>query len=344
MESDWRRGGGNNNRGTRGGGYHSGGRGSYTGHRQGSNNRQGRSWQSPPDSVPITKPNTPQSLPSTPRDFEDIPLLSRQTPENIKELEESSLRNPKVQEDLLAYIKTRGEKDGKTKDELNHIVGLFRKLREGLLSSGRCDAFAVQVYEASADASLHAENYGELLKTLTVLVNQIYPALLPSIPLPRRLEMLSYYILYFICFSTTSALPYGDTPTLNMILAGCSDGDFKGPEMLMVMKLLRVVKMDLHYREFGKIWASSSIKARVLLTLLLPRVRLRTWTILSKSFYTFGEPELKRLLLWGEGAGENRDDKWGWRKYVDSTFKPISAQLQFLDNDVVQFREAKRRK
>ncbi|KAI9599348.1 hypothetical protein BDF19DRAFT_428430 [Syncephalis fuscata] len=53
----------------------------------------------------------------------------------------------------------------------------FRQLRETITATRRIDAFAVQVYERSAETALLAQDTPELIVALTRLIEELYPAL-----------------------------------------------------------------------------------------------------------------------------------------------------------------------
>lgn len=59
---------------------------------------------------------------------------------------------------------------------MDPLVRRFRLLREALMSCGCQDAWAVEVYELSADVCALASNTAELLKCLQSMVNTLYPA------------------------------------------------------------------------------------------------------------------------------------------------------------------------
>ncbi|WRT65807.1 uncharacterized protein IL334_002756 [Kwoniella shivajii] len=62
-------------------------------------------------------------------------------------------------------------------ESLGSIVLLFRKLREGVVASSRIDAFAVEVFESSAQFSILANNKPQLISSLSGLVPGLYQAL-----------------------------------------------------------------------------------------------------------------------------------------------------------------------
>lgn len=79
------------------------------------------------------------------------------------------------------------------------LVSHFRKLREGVYASNWSNGnheFTIQVYEWSINASLKAQDFDELFKSLKGLVDELYV-------LKRDLEKPFFtvlYILYFCCF------------------------------------------------------------------------------------------------------------------------------------------------
>ncbi|WVW80273.1 hypothetical protein I302_102251 [Kwoniella bestiolae CBS 10118] len=62
-------------------------------------------------------------------------------------------------------------------ESLGSIVLLLRKLREGVVASGRIDRFAVEVFESSAQFSILANNRPQLISSLSGLVPGLYSAL-----------------------------------------------------------------------------------------------------------------------------------------------------------------------
>lgn len=107
------------------------------------------------------------------------------------------------------------------KDELDLILLEFRKLREGIISSGRADSFAVEVYETSAKLALLGMNIPQIASILPHLVKTLHkPSVLgkkpqianleadlkqldltdkEAVPLDTRARFLSYYLLHLIC-------------------------------------------------------------------------------------------------------------------------------------------------
>ncbi|WVQ64989.1 uncharacterized protein L199_003159 [Kwoniella botswanensis] len=62
-------------------------------------------------------------------------------------------------------------------ESLGSIVLLFRKLREGVVASGRIDLFAIEVFQSSARFSILANNRPQLISSLSGLVPGLHNAL-----------------------------------------------------------------------------------------------------------------------------------------------------------------------
>ncbi|GAA5891711.1 hypothetical protein JCM6882_006177 [Rhodosporidiobolus microsporus] len=113
--------------------------------------------------------------------------------------EVTSLRNPDVQARFRQHIDeklrrwatafppsstTTAEQRRRRDEELGIILLDLRKLREGITSIRRIDAFACEVYEASALLSLFASNNPQLSSSLPHLVHDLHPALSATSPVP----------------------------------------------------------------------------------------------------------------------------------------------------------------
>ncbi|OXH21379.1 hypothetical protein J008_06843 [Cryptococcus neoformans] len=61
-------------------------------------------------------------------------------------------------------------------ESLDSLVLLFRKLREGVVASGRIDSFAIEVFESSARFAILSNNRPQLLSALSGLVPGLYKA------------------------------------------------------------------------------------------------------------------------------------------------------------------------
>ncbi|KAI8851450.1 hypothetical protein BC829DRAFT_386757 [Chytridium lagenaria] len=195
-------------------------------------------------------------------------------------------------------------------------------------------------YERSAEVCMDAENFGEFLKTQTLLINQIYPNLASSLEVSlssTKSEMTCYYLLYFLCFSSNAALPCGDSWTVQHILSH--------PHISLVIRLIRTLQANFNFIQFQRLWSNASPRARVFLRLLIPRFRARTWTTLAKSYYVFNEKDLLALLLWGHG--DKAEDQTGgtlWKLFVETHSKLTNAPQPCVEEGIVYFRRAKARK
>lgn len=106
------------------------------------------------------------------------------------------------------------------RDALELLLLDFRKLREGIISAGRNDAFAVEVYETSAKLAIFARSVPQIASILPHLVkslhrprlkhasgsNDIETALqrmsvvdVPVIDIDRQARYASYYLLHLVC-------------------------------------------------------------------------------------------------------------------------------------------------
>ncbi|WVN87157.1 uncharacterized protein L203_102333 [Cryptococcus depauperatus CBS 7841] len=73
-------------------------------------------------------------------------------------------------------VKGGSKENVEEKESLDSIVLGFRKLREGVVASGRVDSFAVKVFETSARYAVVAQNRPQLLSILSGLVPGLYQA------------------------------------------------------------------------------------------------------------------------------------------------------------------------
>ncbi|KAG2215367.1 hypothetical protein INT46_011737 [Mucor plumbeus] len=114
------------------------------------------------------------------------------------ESDTQSKKSEKVQDlSLVKIAEIQGVQD---KKKWESIVDLFRKLREGIFASNWSKgnyAFSTEVYESSVDCSIKASNYGELVKSLSVLM-QLYE-------LQNYTKAKPYYtaldIIYHTCYN-----------------------------------------------------------------------------------------------------------------------------------------------
>ncbi|EGF77645.1 hypothetical protein BATDEDRAFT_91607 [Batrachochytrium dendrobatidis JAM81] len=109
-----------------------------------------------------------------------------------------SLCDLKVQEDYFQLILEKIGKDITIAPDTSHIILSLRKLREGIVATSRCDAFAIR----------DTKNNAELFKSLVYLVNTLYPVISTSIEVSdsssnlastNRSEMSGYLLLLLVC-------------------------------------------------------------------------------------------------------------------------------------------------
>ncbi|KAJ3293890.1 hypothetical protein HK104_004119 [Borealophlyctis nickersoniae] len=161
------------------------------------------------------------------------------------------------------------------------------------------DEFAISAYETSVEACLHAENFAELLKSLSQLVSVMYVASDEHLDSPRRGEMTSYYLLYLICY-TPSTSPHPNASDIIRIYGSLPDRIQSHPRVQVAMRVCRALHRDVDYVALRRVWEEESAErgfGMVFLKLLLPKIRTRVFTILSTSYYTYPESELRRALM-----------------------------------------------
>ncbi|GBE83063.1 hypothetical protein BKA93DRAFT_725687 [Sparassis latifolia] len=89
-----------------------------------------------------------------------------------------------IQGKLEEYWRRRGAPDAEKgrQDVEQNLLILFRKLREGVLSSNRSDEFALKVYETSVHLSILFHSPGQTTSTLSHLLPELYLRVFPSPP------------------------------------------------------------------------------------------------------------------------------------------------------------------
>ncbi|WWC68517.1 uncharacterized protein I206_102446 [Kwoniella pini CBS 10737] len=155
-----------------------------------SNSSQSRSALASPsgDIKPMRKEiGTPTRMDGDDFDFELIQSVSRSGGDGA---EGDALKSWDTQERYRSFINRKIDKHYSTFGTLRHtpplkdskneweslssIVLLFRKLREGVVASGRIDDFAIEVFESSAQFSILANNKPQLISSLSGLIPGLY--------------------------------------------------------------------------------------------------------------------------------------------------------------------------
>ncbi|KAG0144278.1 hypothetical protein CROQUDRAFT_95288 [Cronartium quercuum f. sp. fusiforme G11] len=78
---------------------------------------------------------------------------------------------------------------------LGTLIREIRKLREGIISIGRNDLFAIEVYELSAELLLEACEFEQLDKLLHYLIFNLYQLNSDQIELERRMNFIHHFNL-----------------------------------------------------------------------------------------------------------------------------------------------------
>jgi hypothetical protein len=95
------------------------------------------------------------------------------------------------------YEKEVARKEAQTRGELSVILMAMRKLREGLIASGRIDEFAQQAYVFIIRASILSSTFESYQPALLHLINRIEPV--TPLAAHELHEFLGYHILDLAC-------------------------------------------------------------------------------------------------------------------------------------------------
>ncbi|OZJ05143.1 hypothetical protein BZG36_01393 [Bifiguratus adelaidae] len=159
----------------------------------------------------------------------ELPLVSRSGWESTE-----GLQNREKQNELFSYIQERQklwiDKAGPLdehhriqnhtmilREEAGSIILLHRKLREGLVASRFAHGdytFAQAAFEQASIWNALCEDQGELVKSLTGLVDDIYPSM--DSPPSTASEYISLLMLHYVCHSSKLMSAYSllDHPCL----------------------------------------------------------------------------------------------------------------------------------
>ncbi|KAJ3316291.1 hypothetical protein HDU76_001913 [Blyttiomyces sp. JEL0837] len=301
-------------------------------------------------------------------DFHNLSFVSRTSIVDAKgryidTSSEQSVRNRDVQEAFFEHILGRRkellEGTSITPESYDQIVLLIRKLREGIVSAGVYDAFVVKVYETSVDVCLDAENYAELLKSLSQLVVSIYETIDASDTeaMARRGEITGLYLMYLICYpASVYRMAAGDKPDF---LSTGFRGDFhealrafyrlpvevqNHKSVQRALRLLRAVVANLDFVTFRKIWDESGVSERKIISCIIPKVRNRVLATLTKACYTFPDDKLTKLLLCGDSkTNETGADLKPLTRILADYWGGDDKLIDRLDNGIVHLKVMKRK-
>ncbi|EIW59353.1 uncharacterized protein TRAVEDRAFT_166690 [Trametes versicolor FP-101664 SS1] len=147
---------------------------------------RGRGGGPPPPAQARAPPAQHRTYEPGKRHMELIPSVSRSSG---LDKDGDALRDPKVQEEYRAFIQTKasgpvpggGSGDADLEKAASHrketegnLLILLRKLREGLMSTQRRDAFALEVYETSLHLSVLFKSPAQTTSTLSHLFPAFY--------------------------------------------------------------------------------------------------------------------------------------------------------------------------
>ncbi|KAI9028559.1 hypothetical protein DFJ74DRAFT_703523 [Hyaloraphidium curvatum] len=216
------------------------------------------------------------------------------------------LRRAEVQERFRAEIRAdldRATPEGR-RDALAAAVVGYRKLREGIVSSGRLDAFAVEAYEESVGAAREAEDWDEMKRSLQHLVYEIYPGVGPQFQggWPKHAKLL---LLFFICFAVAQAPPegkvflHGSVLEIWTVLKRLPRHVVESEDVRWALRLLSLLRF-VDYARFAAAVASAAPDELSLISFVLGRYRIRVAAILHKAYYTMPANLVARYLLFDD--------------------------------------------
>jgi hypothetical protein len=245
-------------------------------------------------------------------------LVSRVLGMDAQPPPELDLRIPKVQETFYDDYILPHRMSMMSLDDTNPkmLVPELRKLREGVLSSGRMDGFCITVYEASCDLAIEAEEWPEFLKSASHLVSNVYPIMGKAGQgrlLTRSCIYVKYLLLYLAC--------QGDTKTVYKVYKSLPIPIRKDFRVLDAMKVMKSLANN-HYTQFAKYWHEANDIERQLLQLGLTRYRQHLIKTLVKVFHKLPRDYLLYLL-----CATREDD-----------LSLLHPSLRTLDNQSISFR------
>ncbi|KAJ3086073.1 hypothetical protein HK102_013538 [Quaeritorhiza haematococci] len=112
-------------------------------------------------------------------------------------------------------------------------------------------------------------------------------------------------------------------------------------EVAFAMSVFKALWHNVSYVSFAKLWESATAQDRVFLKHVLPRVRLRTYTILTKAYYTYPEWLLRRWLCFGtkQELETFLEERFGSKKEVEEriVMSPQEAQREQNDDENLRY-------
>lgn len=240
------------------------------------------------------------------------------------------------------------------KDHLDLLLLEFRKLREGIIASGRKDAFAIEVYETSAKLAILGRNTPQIGTILPHLVRSLHwptdagplhptgaassetlagqmsklmvearPSSLPTTPLVTRARFASYYLLHTLLGMRDRAAfsrVLGDLVNFSAAPASVRIPHAQ-PHIAFVLRMFQL-ELAGDYAAFSKVIAEPSKYdkfAWVLIRSSVDSMREHAWSVLRGSYLaTRHRTWLARcLMLQSEQELQTFLDEKGWKDQVD---------------------------
>ncbi|KAJ3395040.1 hypothetical protein HDU84_004499 [Entophlyctis sp. JEL0112] len=227
-----------------------------------------------------------------------------------------SLRNRSVQLPFFADISRRFNTDVAAGKNLDPVLAALRKLREGIVSAGIMDDFAVRVYEFSVSVCLRAQNYPELLKSLTYLVGVLYPAFQRDTGSDEKLadvkgqhaKMTGLLMLYLTCYLPMSAKNstirsskvVSESKEVLKLYKSAPISVQTSNSVIRAMDIHRAILRDVDFVHFKKLWNQLDPDEQIIVKQIIPHVRERTLDILTKSYFTLPFSFISKYTIFSE--------------------------------------------
>ncbi|KAI9335890.1 hypothetical protein BDR26DRAFT_865303 [Obelidium mucronatum] len=233
--------------------------------------------------------------------------------EDCRESEKLDDGSDKVGTSTSTSIPTTTATKKDARREMDSILSKLRKLREGVLSLGQIDAFAIQVYEKSVHVCLEAENYAELIKSLNQLVSVFYPTVVVvdsgesgKTVGQHRGEMTALLLLYMICYIPSAGGkritdPVFETRQVMKVVASLPDDVQQDRHVVNVLKMQRALLDNVNYFMFRRAWNELNKWERIIAKHIVPFVEFRAMEILTKTYFTIPQTMLERYSMFSIG-------------------------------------------
>ncbi|KAI9029721.1 hypothetical protein CLU79DRAFT_735675 [Phycomyces nitens] len=206
-------------------------------------------------------------------EISQLPLVSRMTFSN-EAAKGQSLANIDIQHDMWTKLTEKASQIQSQDNpaEWTSIVDLLRGLREGIYASqwSKGDLeFSVKVFEQSVMCCIQANNHNELLKSMRVLVDELYQ--IPSVT-PKNYHC-ALYALFLVFYDRTSGLDRINELPLDL------------PENRFVRSVVRCVVVTKDPIQFYGLYESCPDRYfKLLLGSYMDKMRLISISVLRKAY------------------------------------------------------------